>query len=69
MMIENDKNNILLSFFSCLYPTKWDRYDKFFYHDQLINVATAGAQAFLMDYLQGERAIILHAGPVRIGGS
>jgi hypothetical protein len=44
----------------------------FFYyimhHHQPINVPTAGAQAFLMDYPQGERAITHHAGPVRIGG-
>jgi hypothetical protein len=33
---------------------------------QPINVPTAGAQAFLMDYPQGEQAH--HAGPVRIGG-
>jgi hypothetical protein len=34
----------------------------------LFNVPTAGAQAFLMDYPQGERAITHHAGSVRIGG-
>jgi hypothetical protein len=33
-----------------------------------INIPTAGAQAFLMDYSQGERAITHHAGPVRISG-
>jgi hypothetical protein len=38
------------------------------YHHQPINVPTAWAQAFLMDYPQGERAIIHHAGPVRVGG-
>jgi hypothetical protein len=32
-------------------------------HHQPINVPTAGAQAFLMDYPQGERAITHHAGP------
>jgi hypothetical protein len=37
-------------------------------HHQPINVPTAGAQAFLMYYLQGERAITHHEGPVRIGG-
>jgi hypothetical protein len=37
-------------------------------HHQPINVPTAGAQAFLMDYPQGERAMTHHAGPVRIGG-
>jgi hypothetical protein len=37
-------------------------------HHQPFNVPTAGAQAFLMDYPQGERAITHHAGPVRIGG-
>jgi hypothetical protein len=39
------------------------------YHHQPINVPTAGAQAFLMDYPQGKRAITHYAGPVRIGGS
>jgi hypothetical protein len=38
------------------------------HHHQPINVPTAGAQAFLMDYSLGERAITHHAGPVRIGG-
>jgi hypothetical protein len=38
------------------------------HHHQPINVPTAGAQAFLMDYSQGERAITHHAGPVRISG-
>jgi hypothetical protein len=38
------------------------------HHHQPINVPTAGAQAFLMDYPPGERAITHHAGPVRIGG-
>jgi hypothetical protein len=33
-----------------------------------INVPTAGAQAFLMDYTKGERAITHHAGQVRVGG-
>jgi hypothetical protein len=33
------------------------------FHHQPINVPTAGAQAFLMDYPQGERAITHHAGP------
>jgi hypothetical protein len=37
-------------------------------HHQPINVPTAGAQAFLLDYPQGGRAITHHAGPVRIGG-
>jgi hypothetical protein len=37
---------------------------KAFHHHQPINVPTAGAQAFLMDYPQGERAITHHAGPV-----
>jgi hypothetical protein len=39
------------------------------HHHQPINVPTAGAQAFLMDYLQGEPAITHHAGPVRIVGA
>jgi hypothetical protein len=38
------------------------------HHHQPINVPTAGEQAFLMDYPQGERDITHHAGPVRIGG-
>jgi hypothetical protein len=38
------------------------------HHHQPINVPTAGAQAFLMDYPQGEWALTDHAGPVRIGG-
>jgi hypothetical protein len=33
------------------------------HHHQPINVPTAGAQAFLMDYPQGERAKTHHAGP------
>jgi hypothetical protein len=37
-------------------------------HHQSINVPNAGAQAFLMDQPQGERAITHHAGPVRVGG-
>jgi hypothetical protein len=37
------------------------------HHHQPINVPTTGAQTFLMDYPQGERAITHHAGPVRIG--
>jgi hypothetical protein len=37
------------------------------HHHQPINVPTAGAQAFLMDYPQGP--ITHHAGPVRIGVS
>jgi hypothetical protein len=37
------------------------------HHHQPINVPTAGAQAFLMDYTQGERAISHYAGPVRVG--
>jgi hypothetical protein len=38
------------------------------HHHQPINVPTARAQAFLMDYPQRERAITHHAGLVRIGG-
>jgi hypothetical protein len=34
---------------------------------QPINDPTAGTQAFLMDYTQGERVITHHAGPVRVG--
>jgi hypothetical protein len=43
-------------------------FDFHHHHHQPINVPIAGAQAFLMDYLQAERAIAHHAGPVRIGG-
>jgi hypothetical protein len=32
------------------------------------NVHTAGAQAFLMDYTYGERALTHHAGSFRVGG-
>jgi hypothetical protein len=39
-----------------------------FHHHQPINVPTARAQAFLMDYPQGKQAITHHAAPVRIGG-
>jgi hypothetical protein len=42
--------------------TNWE------FHHQPINVPTAGAQAFIMDYPQGERAITHHAGPVWIDG-
>jgi hypothetical protein len=35
-------------------------------HYHPINVPTAVAQAFLMDYTQRERAITHHAGPVRV---
>jgi hypothetical protein len=37
------------------------------HHHLHFNDPTAGAQAFLMDYTKGERAIT-HAGPVLIGG-
>jgi hypothetical protein len=37
------------------------------YHQPMI-VPTAGAQAFLVGYPQGERAITHHVGPVRVGG-
>jgi hypothetical protein len=38
------------------------------HHHQLINVPTAGSQAFLMDYTLGEQAKTHHVGPVRVGG-
>jgi hypothetical protein len=38
------------------------------YHRLPIHNPTARAQAFLMDYTLGERAITHHAGPVRVGG-
>jgi hypothetical protein len=37
------------------------------HHYQPINVPNAGAQTFLMDYPQGERAITHRAVPVQIG--
>jgi hypothetical protein len=40
----------------------------YFHHHQPINALTVWAQAFLMDFSQGERAITHHAGPLRIGG-
>jgi hypothetical protein len=46
---------------------KYPMLKKMHHHHQPINVPTAGAQAFLMDYPQGERAITHHAGLVRIG--
>jgi hypothetical protein len=39
------------------------------HHHQPINVPTVGAQAFLMDYTQGERVITHHAGQCRLGGT
>jgi hypothetical protein len=36
------------------------------HHHQPINVPTAGAQTFLMDYPQGERAITHHAGSAQL---
>jgi hypothetical protein len=33
-------------------------------HHQSINVPTAWARAFLLDYLQGEQAVTYHADPV-----
>jgi hypothetical protein len=36
-------------------------------HYQPINIPIVGAQAFLMDHTLGERAMIHHAGPERIG--
>jgi hypothetical protein len=38
-------------------------------HHQPINVPNAGAQAFLMDYPQGERAITHHAGQCGLVGA
>jgi hypothetical protein len=40
----------------------------FHHHPQPFNAPTAGAQAILLDYPQGERAITHHADPVWIGG-
>jgi hypothetical protein len=37
-------------------------------HHHQPNVPTAGAQVFLMDYPQEERAITHHAGLMRMGG-
>jgi hypothetical protein len=44
------------------------KYHHHYRHHQPINVPTAGAQAFLIDYPQRERAITHYAGQVRIGG-
>jgi hypothetical protein len=41
----------------------WNR----LHRHQPINVPTAGAQAFLIDYTQGEQVVNHHAGPVRVG--
>jgi hypothetical protein len=41
----------------------------FFPHrQQPINVPTAEAQAFLMDYTKVEQATTHHVGPLRVGG-
>jgi hypothetical protein len=40
----------------------------YLHHHQPINIPTAGTQAFLTDYPQGEWAITHHAGPVQISG-
>jgi hypothetical protein len=40
---------------------------RYHHHHQPINAPTAGAQAFLMDYTLGERAITHPAGPVQVG--
>jgi hypothetical protein len=48
--------------------TATDLYFHHHHHHQPINVPTAEAQAVLMDYPQGERAITHHAGPVRVDG-
>jgi hypothetical protein len=48
----------------CLPASSWRRVTD----DDDDDVPTAGTQAFLMDYPQGERAITHHTGPVRIGG-
>jgi hypothetical protein len=37
------------------------------HHHQPINVLTTGAQAFVMDYPQGERTIAHHARPCVVG--
>jgi hypothetical protein len=41
----------------------------YLHHHQPIHVPNAGAQAFLMDYLQGERAITHHAGRGLVGAN
>jgi hypothetical protein len=64
----------LVDFICCEYgesPFKYFNYSNHYnhhFHHQPINVPTAGAQAFLMDYTKGERAITHHAGPVWVGG-
>jgi hypothetical protein len=56
---------IIIPSFYCRYATYLTVI--YHHHHQPINVPTAGAQAFLMDYTQGERAIAHHKDPVRIG--
>jgi hypothetical protein len=42
--------------------------DEYHHHHQPINVLTTGAQAFLLGYTKGERAITYHTGGVRADG-
>jgi hypothetical protein len=50
------------------YTTQTNSHKSLNHHHQPINVPTAGAQAFPMDYTR-ERGITHHAGPVWVGGS
>jgi hypothetical protein len=65
-----DGRKVEVPFFCSVPDTTRLTHDKIIdhYHNPPFNIPTAGAQAFLMDYPQGERAITHHAGPVRIGG-
>jgi hypothetical protein len=55
----------LLIEFSLADPMQYNL-SHYFGRFQLINVPTAGAQVFLMDYPPEELAVTHHAGPVRL---
>jgi hypothetical protein len=67
-MFERTGSRKILNHHNEYYDLKVTSFEQYYHHHQPINVPTAGAQAILMDYPQGERAITHHAGPVRIGG-
>jgi hypothetical protein len=59
-----------MQFFTCFWSVSnlgasQENFKIIIIHHQPINAPTAGAQAFLMDYTYGERAMTQHAGPVR----
>jgi hypothetical protein len=63
----NSRYQIIVKLSIDCHKTKLQSISWFQYRHQPINVLTAEAQAFLMDYTQGERTITHHARPVRIG--